>query len=102
MGSDAEDILKSFDLSEEDQKDYTKVLERFESHFVKKRNVIYKRAKFNQRRQQEGESVDSFITALHTLVEHCGFGSLRDEMIRDRIVVGLLNPRLSEKLYTDG
>ena len=101
MGSDAEEILKSFDLSEEDQKDYAKVLERFESHFVKKRNVIYERAKFNQRRQQDGESVDSFITALYTLVEHCGFGELRDEMIRDRIVVGLLNPRLSEKLQMD-
>ena len=46
MGSDAEEILKSFDLSEEDQKVYTKVLERFESHFVKKRNVVYERAKF--------------------------------------------------------
>ena len=101
MGSDAEEILKSFDLSEEDQKDYAKVLERFESHFVKKRNVMYERAKFNQRRQQEGESVDSFITALYTLVEHCGFGELRDEIIRDRIVVGLLNPRLSEKLQMD-
>ena len=101
MGSDAEEIMKSFDLSEEDQKDYANVLERFESHFVKKRNVIYERAKFNQRSQQNGESVDSFITALYTLVEHCGLGELRDEMIRDRIVVGLLNPRLSEKLQMD-
>lgn len=54
---------------------------------MKRRNPIFERAKFNQRRQEEGEPVDSFITALHCLAEHCGYGELHDEMIRDRLVV---------------
>ena len=33
--------------------------------------------------------------------EHCGYGDLHDEMVRDRIVVGLCNSRLSEKLQMD-
>ena len=71
------------------------------SHFVKWRNVIFERCKFNQRKQEEGESVDSFITALHGLAEHCNYGALRSKMIRDRIVVGLLNVNVSIKLQTD-
>ena len=66
-----------------------------------RRNVIFEWAKFNQRRQEEGETVDTFITALHTLAEYCNFGTLTDEMIRDRIVVGLLDAKLSEKRQLD-
>ena len=63
--------------------------------------MIYERAKFNLRRQEPGESVDSFITSLYGLAEHCGYSGLHDEMIRDRIVVGLRDARLSEKLQLD-
>ena len=70
----------SFQLSEDDKKVYKKVKETFDAHFDKRKNVIYERAKFNMRRQEEGESVD-FITSLDGLVEHCNYGALQDEMI---------------------
>ena len=53
------------------------------------------------RRQEEGESVDSFITSLYRLAEHCNYRDLHNEMIRDRIVVGLRDAALSERLQTD-
>ena len=74
MGDEAEDILRSFALSEEDGKKYDTVKGRFDSHFVKRRNIIFERTKFNMRRQQDGEPVDAFITALYGLAEHCGYG----------------------------
>ncbi|XP_061167955.1 uncharacterized protein K02A2.6-like [Saccostrea echinata] len=98
MGNEAEDIFHSFGLGEEDAKKYDTVSNKFQTHFVSRRNVIFERAKFNQRKQKEGESADSFITALYTLVEHCEYGALKDEMIRDRIVVGIRDSKLSEKL----
>ena len=101
MGDEADDILRSFRLSEDDAKKYDTVKAKFDGHFVKRRNVIYERAKFNQRKQEPGESVDSFITALYGLAEYCGYSTLHDEMIRDRIVVGLRDARLSEKLQLD-
>ena len=45
--------------------------------------------------------VESFITDLHCLAEHCEFRTLKDQLIRDRIVVGLRNKQLSEKLQLD-
>ena len=98
MGDQADDILISFSLSEDDKKKYEIVKGKFESHFVKRRNTIFERARFNQRRQEEDESVDSFITDLYGLSEHCSYGAIRDEMIRDRLVVGLRDAALSEKL----
>ena len=98
MGDEADEILRSFPLSEENKKQYMPVIEQFDKHFIKRRNVIYERARFNMRRQEEGEPVDTFITSLYALAEHCNFGSLHDELIRDRIVVGIRNAALSEKL----
>ena len=70
------------------------------THFTKKKNTIYERAKFNSRKQ-EGEPVEVFITALHKLAEKCEYSALREEMIRDRIVVRIRNQRLSERMQLD-
>ena len=98
MGDSAEEIFDSFGLSETDARKYDQVTERFQEHFVKRHNPIYERARFNQRSQQPGESIDSFVTSFHSLAEHCEYGALREQMIRDRLVVGLLDPNLSERL----
>lgn len=60
-------------------------------------NVIFGQAKFNQHRQ-EVETVNTFIMTSRTLTEHCNCGTLRDEMIRDRILIGFIDAKLSEKL----
>lgn len=101
MGEKSEDVMSTFNLSVDNAKKYDHVKEKFENHFVKRRNTIFERAKFNTRKQEAGESVDSFVTDLYCLAKHCNYGPLHDEMIRDRIVVGLLDSRLSEKLQMD-
>ena len=79
MGDEADDILGSMGLTDE-EKNYATVRLRFDRHFVKQPNIIFERAKFNQCQQEEGESVDSFITSLNVLAEHCGYWALHDEM----------------------
>ncbi len=101
MGDEGDDILASFGLTTAQKANYKVVLDKFDGHFVTRRNVIYERAKFNSRIQREDEPVDKFITALYGLIEHCDYGTLTDDMIRDRIVVGLRNDKLSEKLQLD-
>ena len=101
MGDKAEDILRSLDIPEADLKRYDKVKDKFEQYFVKRRNVVFERAKFNTRVQKEAESVDDFITDVYRLAEHCEFSELHNEMVRDRIVVGIKNSQLSEKMQLD-
>ena len=88
MRDEADDILLSFKLSHDELKQYDAVKNKFENHFIAKRNEIYERAKFNVRIQNDGEPVESFITDLHCLAKHCEFGTLKDQLIRDCIVVG--------------
>lgn len=101
MGDEADEILHSFSLSEDDKKKYATVKAKFDSHFIKKKNVIFERARFNLRKQEDGEPVDIFITSLYSLAAHCEYRDLHDELIRDRIVVGIRDANLSEKLQLD-
>lgn len=98
MGDVGNNILSLFGLSDKDKAKYDLVVVKFEAHFVKKKNVIFEKAKFNQHKQEEGKPVDDFVTSLYCLSEHCRYGDLRDEMIHDRIVVGLQDSVLSQKL----
>ena len=75
-----------------------RVLGKFDDYFVPRRNVIHERACFHLRVQRPGEKAETFIRALYELAEHCEFGGNRDENIRDRIVVGILDKDVSRKL----
>lgn len=98
MGQKGEDVYDSLKLSEEDKKKYATVVNKFTNFFIPKSNIVFERAKFNQRKQMNGESAESFITDLHHLAERCQYGQLKSELIRDRIVVGITNSKFSEKL----
>ena len=50
-GEKAEDVLTSLSMSADELKDYSAVKTKLEGHFVKKRYIIFERARFNQRRQ---------------------------------------------------
>jgi hypothetical protein len=52
-------------------------------------NVILERFKFNSRKQKEGELFDIFLADLKAKSLKCEFGNLQDEMIRDRLVIGI-------------
>ncbi|XP_042072880.1 uncharacterized protein K02A2.6-like [Haplochromis burtoni] len=101
MGDEADDVLRGLKLSDVDQRDYAKVRDSFHNFFIVRKNVVYERARFNMRKQEPNETVDAFVTALHALAEHCNYGPLHDELIRDRIVVGLADTRLSERMQME-
>ena len=101
MGEKTEHVFNSFNLTTDEAKTYKTVFDKFDSHFVISRNIIFEKTKFNSRRQEEEETVEAFITALHKLSETCEFGDLKNELIRDRIVVEIGDGKLSEKLQLD-
>ena len=52
--------------------------------------------------QKTDKTIDEFITGLHNLLENCSFGNFKEEMIRDRIMVGILDQSQSERLHRHG
>ena len=81
--------MTSTNISEENRKKYGEVMVKFDGFFKVRRNMILERAHFNRRCQREGESAEQYIIALYGLVKTCEYGNLREEMLRDRIVVGI-------------
>lgn len=112
MGREAEAIYDSFvyddsgEVDEEEERgrpelDYDTVIAKFSDHFVPKRNVIHERACFHKRAQKPGESVEAFVRSLYELAQYCEFGHTKDEQIRDRIVIGISDNDVSQKLQLE-
>lgn len=51
MGPEAEDVMRTFNLSEDEQKDYKTVLAKFDSYFKPRKNVLRLRRTFYRRVQ---------------------------------------------------
>ncbi|XP_072140815.1 uncharacterized protein [Dermacentor andersoni] len=101
MGRQARNVFKTFELSEEQSKDYEVVKKRFDAYFIATRNLVYESACFHRRHQVSGELMDQYVTALHTLADKCDYGVMKERMILDRFVVGLRDTKLSEALQMD-
>ena len=102
IGDEANEVLTSTNITDDDRKKYNAVIGKFDSFFQVRKSVIFERAKFNRRAQLEGESVEHYITVLYGLVKTCEFGMFRDELLRDRIVVGIRDNALSECMQAEG
>ena len=48
--------------------------------------------------QQEGDTVDAYVTELKTLAKTCNFGQLQDDLLRDRTVIGIEDNATRKKL----
>ena len=101
LGEESDDVLTSTGVTDEERKSYKDVLGKFDSFFKVRRNVIFERALFNRRYQTEGETAEQYIVALYNLASNCDYGEMQDQMIRDRLVVGIRNNSLSEQLQMD-
>nr|XP_054606603.1 uncharacterized protein K02A2.6-like [Nothobranchius furzeri] len=100
IGEDALDIYNSFQLDEADLT-LADVMNKFEEYFVPKQNVTYERYKFFTHDQKQGIPFDQYLAELHTLSKSCEFETLRDSLVRDRIVCGTVDNALRERLLRE-
>ena len=104
-GKDARELYKTLPWAEDgDEKKFTKVLEAFEQFCTPQRNLLYERHGYWQLNQQEGESIDAYVTRLKLKVDYCEYdktgwpATVRAEMLRDKFVFGLIDDSLKERL----
>lgn len=96
LGDDGLEIYNTFELTDDDKKLDT-ILKKFEEYCIPIKNLVYEHYKFLKRDQLDGESVDQFVIELKKLASSCEFAE-KNVMIRDRIVLGIKNPKIQEKL----
>ena len=99
LGEEANDVLSSTNISAEDRKKYDQVMGKLDEYFQVRKDMIYERARFNRHDQLDGETAEEYITALYALVKTCDYKAEQvDEMLRDKLVVGIRDKALSDKL----
>lgn len=97
IGEEGQDIIESFNLTEEQMSDDTALINAFEDYVKPRKNVIYERFLFYNRHQKEGESFENFLTSISKMVKTCEFNN-EQEALRDRIVLGTNRPEVQERL----
>ena len=102
IGPQGREIHDTFKF-EKDPKDLTlaDVIGKYESYCNPKKNETVERYKFNTRVQEKSETFEKFLTDLKILAATCNFDKLKDSMIRDRIVVGINDAVLRERLLRE-
>lgn len=101
IGEEGVEVYNNFTLTNEDKLNYEKVIEEFNKYVLPKKNILYERFKFYNRCQEENEPFDNFLQELKKMVRSCEFGETSNDMIRDRIALGITDKKVQEKLFTD-
>ena len=101
IGPAGRDIYNTFNVSDQDKNKISILFQKFEGYCKPKQNVTVERYRFNTRSQQEGESIDQYVTALKLMTRNCAFGTLEEELIRDRIVCGVSSEKIKERLLRE-
>ena len=80
----AQEVLEGLPFENPGQKnEIDKILELFQTFCQGETCEVYETYKFRQRRQQTGEAIDAFVSALRHLASSCGFKTFSDRMLRD-------------------
>ena len=75
-----------------------RIWEELEITFIRPRNVTFDRYLLLTRRQQRGETMEQFHSALRSLAEHCQLGHLEDELLRDIFTANMIDPEIQKEL----
>ena len=83
-------------------KSFQELVDLMQAHQHPKPNPIAERFMFNTRDRLPEESVSVYMASLRRLTEHCGYGEQIDSMLRDRLVCGINNERIQQRLLSEG
>ena len=98
MGKDCLQTFLNLNISVEDRNNVEASMTGLENYFKPQCNVVYERYVFNSCEQNQGESVDSYVTRLGKLASSCKFGTLTNELICD---IGIIDMGTKGKLLRE-
>ena len=102
IGVKGREIYDTFTFADEEtSQKLSNVLTEFENYCTPKKNLTILRHKFFTCKQKEGQSFNSFVTDLRRLCEDCEFDALKDSLVKDVIVLGVVDEKLRERMLRD-
>ena len=99
VGPKGREIYDTLQITAESK--LTEVIAAFDKYICPSINETVERFKFNNRRQLPTENFETYYAAIQTMAARCSFGGLKASLLRDRIVCGVSDVKLSEKLLAE-
>ena len=95
-------IYNTLNLSADEAKDIKEILKKLEAFAKGTVNETLERHTFNSQKQDEDECFDDFLTDLKVLIKNCDYcANCVDGVLRDRIVAGIRDLSLRQKLLSE-
>ncbi|XP_063633409.1 uncharacterized protein LOC134804330 [Cydia splendana] len=99
IGEQCREVYEQFDKSTITTS--TELLAKFDSFFLPKKNLTIERHRFFTRDQKEGESIEQYSFELKKLASSCEFKDLMETLIRDRLICGIKDQAIRERLLRE-
>ncbi|KAG8183324.1 hypothetical protein JTE90_023973 [Oedothorax gibbosus] len=99
IGQEGVEVYNSF-VFEAGKETLQEVLSKFGDYCAPMKNVVFERFNFF-RCFQKGQNIESFVTELKNLAGTCEFKEDRDDLIRDRVVIGIRDVGMQERLLRE-
>ena len=101
VGEKGCNIYSTWTIQAGKEKELATYLNGFKEYVKLRSNTVYNRFLFQTRTQKADESFDQFYIELKLLVKDCTYDK-PDEMVRDRLVAGIISTKLRDKLLSVG
>ena len=88
-------------LTAEQQDDVAAIVTALGKYFSPAKNVIFERYVFGSLKQEEGETIDAFVSRMKEKAALCEYEGLRDQLIRDRLVLGITDGGARRRLLRE-
>ena len=100
IGEEAVKAIDTFAWSEgQSENNITDILAKFDEYCEPCTQVIYERYRFNNRKQEQGESISAYVTELRVIAKNCALEEITpDEILHDRLVLGVRDEKVRERL----
>ena len=101
-GPEAQDVHETFTYTGDEQRnDIETVLLKFRTYCEPRKNIVFERYQFWDRNQNASEPIDQWVTDLRSKAAKCEFGTFESDMIRDKVVFGVRDQRIKERLLRE-
>ena len=100
LGREGVKIYETLPLTAANAKKIAEVLKAFTTYFEPLKSEVFDRFLFHRRHQQPGESFDTWLMELRSMVTSCNYGTAAviESVLRDQIVLGVASEQVREKL----
>ena len=101
-GPEAKYVHETFTYTGDEQRnDIETLLLKFRTYCEPRKNIVFERYQFWNRNQNASEPIDLWVTDLRSKAAKCEFGTFESDMIRDKVVFGVRDERIKEKLLRE-